>query len=178
MKMFLKVIKVLLNTLITIILIFGTLFIILYVIGIEPYVVETGSMEPGIQRGSLSFINTHVDYDSINENDVIAFSLSSGKKVTHRVIKKTDEGLETKGDSNNISDGISTTRDNYFGKNIFSIPKLGYLVMIIQTARGKIILGTAIIVLLIVGFLFGDSKEKNEKEDSENNKKKANEKEE
>ena len=118
MKIFLKVIKVLINTLVTMILIFGTLFIILFAVGIEPYVVETGSMEPAIQRGSLSFINKHVEYSKINENDVIAFSISSGKKVTHRVIKKTDEGLETKGDSNNVSDGVSTTQDNYFGKNI------------------------------------------------------------
>lgn len=170
MKIFLKVIKVLINTLVTMILFFGTLFIILFAVGIEPYVVETGSMEPAIQRGSLSFINKHVDYSKINENDVIAFSISSGKKVTHRVIKKTDEGLETKGDSNNVSDGVSTTQDNYFGKNIFSIPKLGYFVMLIQTARGKIILGTAIIVLLLIGFLFGEGKKENKTKEAKNTK--------
>ena len=158
MNKILKVIKVLFNTLVTMILILGTLFIFLYVIGIEPFVVETGSMEPTIQRGSVSFINKHVEYDNINENDVIAFSLPSGKKATHRVIKKTDRGLETKGDSNNNSDGISTTNANYVGKNVFSIPKLGYAVMLIQTTKGKIIMGTMILIILILGLLFGDNK--------------------
>ena len=158
MKIFLKVIKVLVNTLVTAILIFGTLFITLFAIGIEPYVVESGSMEPTIQTGSLSFVNKHVDYSSINENDIIAFKLSSGKKATHRVVKKTDEGFETKGDNNDVSDAFLTTENNYVGKNIFSIPKLGYAVMLIQTTKGKIILGTVILVLLILGFLFGEDK--------------------
>lgn len=158
MNKFLKVIKVLINTLVTLILIFGITFIILYVIGIEPYVVETGSMEPTIQKGSLSFINKHEDFNNIKESDVIAFSLPTGKKATHRVVKKTEQGLETQGDSNNARDGIITTPANYVGKNIFSIPKLGYLVMLIQTTKGKIIMGIMIFVLLVVGFLFGDNK--------------------
>lgn len=158
MNKFLKVIKVLINTLMTMILILGSIFILLYIVGIEPYVVETGSMEPTIQRGSLSFINKHEDFNNIKENDVIAFSLPTGKKATHRVIKKTQKGLETQGDSNNSLDGVITTQANYVGKNIFSIPKIGYVVKLIQTVKGKIIMGTLILILLILGFLFGDNK--------------------
>ena len=71
--------------------------------------------------------------------DIIAFKIDSGKYITHRVIKITDEGFETQGDANNISDGISTTKDNYIGKNIFSIPKAGVLIKVIQTTKGKIV---------------------------------------
>ena len=154
----LKVIKAVINALMTMILIFGIIFVLLYVIGIEPFVVESGSMQPTIQTVSLSFINKNVDYEKIKENDVIAFRAQTGNLVTHRVIKITDVGFETKGDSNDISDGVSTTKDNYIGKNIFSIPKAGFLVKIIQTPRGKIILITFIILILIYGFLFGENK--------------------
>lgn len=154
-----KVIEVLANTLMTLILIVGIIFIFLFIIGFEPFVVESGSMQPTIQTGSLSFINKHAKYQDVKENDIIAFTASSGDKVTHRAISITNEGIETKGDSNDRSDGITTTENNFIGKNVFSIPKLGYLVKLIQTTRGKIMLITIIIVILIAGFL-DDAKKK------------------
>jgi len=160
MNKFLKIIKVLVNTLTTTILLLGSIFIFAYIIGIEPYVVETGSMEPNIKRGSLSFINKHADYNSIEENDIIAFSLPTGKKATHRVIRKTERGLETQGDSNSSPDGVITTKSNFVGKNILSIPKIGYFVMFIQTKKGKIIMVTMIMILLILPFLFVDDKKR------------------
>lgn len=151
-----KVIKVLLNALMTVILVLGSAFILLYVIGIEPFVVESGSMEPTIQTGSLSFVNKHINYDNIEENDIIAFKVSTGDRVTHRVIKITDQGFETKGDNNEKTDGILTVRSNYIGKNVFSIPKLGYLVKTLQTTIGRIVFLTFIIVILLSGFLMGN----------------------
>ena len=76
----------------------------------------------------------------------------------HRVISIQNEGLETKGDSNEVSDGITTNESNYIGKNVFNIPQLGYVVKLIQTTRGKILLITIIIVILISGFLDNSSK--------------------
>ena len=167
MEKFKKVIKVLYNALMTLILILGIVFIFLYIIGIEPFVVETGSMKPTIQPGSVSFINKRVDYDKIKEYDVIAFTASTGARVTHRVVKVTDEGFETKGDANENSDGVSTTRNNYIGKNVFSIPKAGVVVKFIQTTKGKIVIVTLIIVILLSGFLMGDnSKGKRYKEET------------
>ena len=156
MNKFIRITKALLNAIMTIILIVGILFIFLYIIGIEPFIVRSGSMEPAIQTGSLSFINKHIKYENIKENDVIAYVATTGDKVTHRAIKITEEGIETKGDSNDNSDGISTTKNNYIGKNVFSIPKLGYFVVTIQTTRGRVILITFIIVLLLAGFLYDD----------------------
>ena len=153
-----KVIKVLINTLMTLILIVGIVFILLLMMGFEPYVVASGSMQPAIQTGSLSFINKHTKYQDVKENDIIAFKASTGDKVTHRAISIKDEGIETKGDSNENSDGITTTESNFIGKNIFSIPKLGYVVKFIQTTRGKIMLITIIIVILITGFVSDDKK--------------------
>ena len=163
MEIFQKVIKVLVNTLVTLILIVGITFIVLFIAGIEPYVVESGSMQPTIETRSVSFINKNIKYQDIKENDIIAFRALSGDKVTHRAINITSEGIETKGDSNENSDGISTKEDNYLGKNIFSIPKAGYAVKFTQTTRGRIILITIIIAILVAGF-FGNSNKSKKKE--------------
>ena len=183
MNKFLSVIKVLINALMTLVIIIGIIFIFLYIIGIEPFVIESGSMEPAIQTGSVSFINKHAKYSEIKENDVIAFKLNAGAKVTHRVIKITDQGFETKGDANENSDGITTTKNNFIGKNIFSIPKLGYVIKLTQTLTGKIILVTIIIIILVVAFFLGDGKKskhmksnddgKNKKENNKDNNKSA-----
>lgn len=170
MEKILKTLKIFLNIILTTIIIVGIIFIILYFIGIQPFVVESGSMEPKIQTGSVCFINKLTKYENIKENDIIAFKLPTGALVTHRVIKVTDEGFETKGDNNDSSDGISTTKDNYIGQNIFSIPKIGFIVKLIQTTRGKIIFGTVILVLFLAGILIGEpSKNKNKKESNKLN---------
>ena len=77
------VIKAFSNALMTLIITVGVIFIALYFIGIVPYVVESGSMEPKIQTGSLSFVNKHINYDNIEENDIIAFKVSTGDIVVN-----------------------------------------------------------------------------------------------
>lgn len=156
MEKFKNVIQIILNELMTLILVVGTAFVILYIIGIEPFVVETGSMQPTIEAGSLSFINRRIKYEDIKVNDVIAFRLPNDTKVTHRVINITGEGLETQGDSNNVSDGISTTKSNYIGKNVFSFPKLGHVVNFMKTTPGRIVLIAIFIVIGLAAFFLAD----------------------
>ncbi len=168
MKNVMKVIKALLDALMTAILIIGSIFIFLCVIGITPFVVESGSMEPFIPVGSLCFVNTHVPFEEIKVQDIIAFQLPNGKKVTHRVVRKNNEMLETKGDSNNKPDGVVTKRDNYIGKSIFTIPKVGFFVKSLQTTKGKIILITFIVLLLVASFCISDKRKgRRFKEDSD-----------
>lgn len=133
--------------------------LILYVIGIHPFVVMSGSMEPSIHTGSVCFVNTNIDYAMIKKGDVIAFSTGTSF-VTHRVIDVTDHGLETQGDANDISDGISVIEENFEGKTLFSIPYAGYLVKFIQTLSGKIICFTIFIVLILASFLIKDNLQK------------------
>ena len=167
---FLNVIKAIINALMTLVIILGLAFIILYLFRIVPFVVETGSMQPAIQTGSISFINKNTKYSSIKENDIIAFTLPNGTRATHRVVKITSEGFITKGDSNKDRDGIITTEDNFIGKNIFSIPRLGFFIKLIQTTRGKIISITIIAVIFLSGILMEDDKKKKVKEDKQEDK--------
>lgn len=106
--------------------------LILFALGIKPYITMSGSMEPEIHTGSVCFVDTKATYGEIQVGDVIAFKASTGGLVTHRVIAITNEGMETKGDSNEVTDGISTTPANFHGKTLFSIPYVGYALKALQ----------------------------------------------
>ena len=153
-----SIVRKIINVLTTLIIVLGGIFLILYICGIVPYVVLSGSMEPTIKTGSLCFINRHADFNDIKEKDVVAFKLENGTLVTHRAIEISDSGITTKGDRNKEQDGSLVTKNNYVGKNILWIPKIGYLVMAFQSTRGKIVLLTCILLLFIIGMLFGDNK--------------------
>ncbi len=163
MNLAMKIIKSILNIIMTIIIIVGSVFVILFCIGIQPYVVESGSMQPDIPTGSLCFINKKAKYEDMKVGDIIAFKINSNAFATHRIVSITNEGFETKGDANNVIDNIITTKDNYIGQNIFSIPYVGLWVLVIQTTRGKIILGTIIIVLFLAAILIGQPSRKKQK---------------
>lgn len=106
--------------------------IILFFCGVRPYITMSGSMEPEIRTGSICFVNTKAKYSDIGEGDIIAYQTSNGGLVTHRVISIADKGMETKGDANDVSDGITTTAANFHGKTLFSIPCVGYIMRFLQ----------------------------------------------
>ena len=89
--------------------------------------------------------------------------MKDGTLVTHRAIKIDDSGIVTKGDNNKVADSNVVNKGNFVGKNLFWIPKVGYVVKAFQTTKGKIIAGALIVVLLVSGFLFGDDKNKEKK---------------
>lgn len=132
----------------------------LYLMGKTPRVIVSGSMEPEIHTGSLAFIDTKVSYEDIEENDIVAFENENGDMVVHRAIAVTDGGIETQGDANDVSDGVTTTEDNFYGQYLFSIPNIGYLLFAIKSRRGIIICVTAIIVYALLGVIIGDDSDK------------------
>lgn len=101
---------------------------VLMLLGFRPYIVLSGSMEPALHVGSICMVNTKAEYDDIHVGDIIAYEAGNGALVTHRVITITAQGMETKGDANEVSDGITTTKENFHGKTIGSIPGIGYIV--------------------------------------------------
>ena len=155
-----KIVKKIINILTTIIICVGGLFLILYILGIVPYVVLSGYMEPYIETGSVCFINKHAKFEDIKEKDVIAFKMKDGTLVTHRAIEINDSGIVTKGDNNKDVDNNIVTKGNFVGKNLFWIPKVGYVIKAFQTTTGRIIAAALILLLLVSGFLFGDDNKK------------------
>jgi len=156
--------KKILNFLSTV-LTFGLLLCIISLVismamGIRPYVVLSGSMEPTIHTGSMCFVNTNKNYEEIKEKDIIAFESARGQLVTHRAINITEEGIETKGDNNDVSDGITTTEKNFKGLTLFSIPYLGYISKFIATKNGIIITVSVVVMLMVLNLIFREMKKK------------------
>ena len=129
------------------------LLFVLWVLGFEPKIVASGSMEPEIKIGSLCLVNTKADFDHIKNGDIIAYRAKDGTQVTHRVMEKTLNGLVTKGDANPVTDGIVITKQNYIGKTAVSIPYLGYVFAFLQTTAGKLIIMGCVLLLVIIQFV-------------------------
>lgn len=120
---------------------------------IRPYVVMSGSMEPVIHTGAVSYIDTSVEFDQIVNEDIIAFS-SKGKNVTHRVYQVNgDSTLTTKGDANRTPDIRKVSEDDYIGRYIVSIPYLGYAVVFFQDTPNIYFAVAFILLINIAGNL-------------------------
>ena len=126
-------------------------------IGLQPYVVLSGSMEPTYHVGSLIYVKD-VDYRELRAGDPITYMISQDTVVTHRIIEVlVDENdpnvlrYFTKGDANEVPDGSSVHYRNIIGKPVFSIPYLGYVSDYIQNPPGKYvaIAGAALLILLV-----------------------------
>ena len=128
-------------------------------VGIRTFIVRSGSMEPAIWTGSLCFVDTRIEYDDIQVNDIVAFQRGN-LLVTHRVIKISEEGFVTKGDNNDVIDGTITTKDNFIGKNFFSVRWMGYIVGWLQTKQGKMTAFAYVASFVIVQGILSCLKEK------------------
>lgn len=158
-----KIISGILNTFFISICIVALVFGVCFCMGIHPYIVQSGSMEPEIYTGSLVFVDTKYDYESLEIGNVIAFEPAKGTLVTHRIIDIENGLIETKGDNNDVSDGFSTSEENYRGLTKFAIPKIGYFFAWIQTKRGIILSVTIGIALLILDFAVSSNNKDEEK---------------
>ena len=132
----------------------AVLLAVLYLCGIRLYHVKSGSMGELLPVGCVCFVNTHADFADLQAGDIIAFRVSDEMLVTHRAIAVTAEGIRTQGDENETPDPDPVTAENYIGKTVFALPRIGAVLGFLQTFTGKILLGTAILLLLGAGFFY------------------------
>ena len=154
-----KIVKTIWNTLTTVLVAAVVLLAILLagvrIVGLTPFAVLSGSMEPAYQVGSLIYVQK-VTPESIREGDPITFVLNEDLVVaTHRVvaIDSSNSLFYTKGDANDVPDAAPVHFENLLGKPIFTVPKLGYVSSFLSTQKGMILAGTAVLVLLILVFI-------------------------
>ena len=88
--------------------------------------------------------------NDIKEGDIIAYGLSGGVSVLHRVVEtdKNSRIWRTKGDANEVSDPGAVSYEQYLGKMIFSLPYVGYLISVFK--RRSIWLGTITVGILLI----------------------------
>lgn len=116
--------------------------------------VLSGSMEPTFMTGSIIAIKPVEDPTTLKKDDVITFTESKDKLVTHRIIEviKTGENTmyRTQGDNNKDPDTNPVLAENVIGVySDFTIPYAGYLNNFIQSKNGVLFLLVLPGVLLI-----------------------------
>jgi len=122
----------------------GITLLVLYVVssnfnifgGLQPYVVQSGSMEPSIMTGDVVVIHEKAEYVL---NDVITFRDNSNHIITHRIVSvEHDNGTTyaTKGDANRTGDKEVIQGDQIIGAVALVIPKLGFIVAFAKSKYG------------------------------------------
>jgi signal peptidase len=172
-----KTIKRVWNTITTILV---SLMVILAVLlwgvkllGMDVFVVQSGSMEPAYHVGSLVYVKP-VDVAELKAGDVITFELGAGVRGTHRIVEvQNTEGqlsFITKGDNNEYVDASPVNPDRIIGKVRFTIPQLGYLITYVQQPPGTYITLSVVAVLLLLTILpdiiFPEEKKSNKQEET------------
>lgn len=127
--------------------------LVLFLFGIRPYAVRTGSMEPAVPKGSLCFVNHRAAFEEVREGDVIAFK-SGEMFVTHRAVSVHNGGITTKGDANNNVDAARVTGESYIGKTVFWLPFLGELPLFAQSGSGRFVFAGIFLAFVLGGILY------------------------
>lgn len=151
-------------------------------VGLTPYTVASGSMEPEYPVGSLIYVR-EISPQEIREGDVITFYLEDGKTVaTHQVYKidREEELFYTQGINNRDSEGnilqdaSPVAYSSVLGCPAAVIPYLGYVNHFCATAPGiYILIGTAVLVPVISIFIDRwNGKEVQDRKKEKSNKKK------
>ena len=125
-------------------------------VGLTPYTVLSGSMEPTYPVGSVIYV-TETDPAELEVGEAITFRLPSGTVVTHGIEAILGENPQnrsflTKGEANETADGEPVPAAAVIGKPVFALPYLGYLSEFIRQPVGLITLGGICLATLILTF--------------------------
>lgn len=149
-----KIFKIFINTLLFFLIAVGLLVLFSFVKipgNYKIFTVQSGSMEPAIQTGSLIFVKPLNDYSI---GDIVTKKTDDPKMtITHRIISKNEvDGqsfFETKGDANDSADDGTFGKDLIIGKEFLSIPYLGYVTSFAKTQVGIILIIVIPAVIII-----------------------------
>lgn len=108
---------------------------------IQFFIIISGSMSPYINTGEMVITLKKSDY---KVNDVITFLENESYFVTHRIIRKEENGFVTKGDFNNREDKNIVQNSQIKGKVIFHSKILAIVF------KYRIIINLMIIIILII----------------------------
>jgi signal peptidase I len=109
--------------------------------GFRPAFVPSHSMEPLINQGDLVLVGP-TDADTVKVGDIVLYELPNRQRVLHRVadIRTGESGGREyifKGDNNNTEDLMPVKSDQFIGKYIGRVPKLGWVPIRFNQLIGK-----------------------------------------
>lgn len=130
------------------------------IFGYQIKTVLSGSMEPGIQTGSIIAVEAGGDMTKFKKNDVITFKEEEDILITHRIVEVINSGenvlYRTKGDNNNAPDMNPVLSENVVAQYTgVTIPYIGYFINFSQSKNGAfLLLIPGILLLCYSGFIF------------------------
>lgn len=133
---------------------------ILPMTGRPTFVVAGGSMEPTMPIGSAVVVEP-VDPGKLAVGDVVSLrSGEHGALFTHRIIRIAQRDgriwLETKGDANAEPDPSLTPASAVIGREIFTLPLVGYLISLFSIPSGVVFVLSLGLVLLLAAWSLDD----------------------
>lgn len=93
-------------------------------LGYQPVVVTSGSMEPSIRTADV-VIASATDGKDLQIGTVINFDVGNSPTL-HRIVEVTDQGYRTSGDANRVGDSTVVTPDVVSGVGTVVVPFVGY----------------------------------------------------
>lgn len=150
-----KILNILRIISIVIILFLAAIVFIPNILGITPTIDLLGTMKPKISKGSISYVNRGCKYNDIKENDIIQIRMyNQDIMVRVKSKNKKDNTLNVKGDAESKQEIKVISKKEFIGKHVFSIPKVGFLVLFLQRFFFlTIILVIIIVISLIIDFM-------------------------
>ena len=130
------------------------------VVGVTPFTVLTGSMQPALDPGDVVLSEKRSPLD-VRPGDVVTFHDPSrhGELVTHRVeaMRRRDAVMTfvTKGDANDVSERWSVPVDGTIGRAVLNVPKVGHVLQRAGSREGKLALIAVPAFLLVMIELVG-----------------------
>lgn len=121
---------------------------------VKPFIVLTGSMNPSIPQGSIIFVQR--GFENIKVGDIITFKRPDKPvdNVTHRIVGETTldnkVAYRTKGDANDGDDMWVVRKEAIWGKALFSVPLLGYLISFSKTKVGVLLVIALPLIIITV----------------------------
>jgi signal peptidase len=115
--------------------------------GYEIKTVLSGSMEPGIQTGSIVALKPGGDMNRFQKGDVITFMSEDNILITHRIVEATVNSAtgeaiyRTKGDNNDAADMNPVSSANVVAQYTgTTVPYVGYAMNFAVSKAGSVIL--------------------------------------
>lgn len=125
------------------------------ILGLQTYVVLSGSMEPYYHVGSVIYVK-EVPPESLQVGDDISFYISENTIATHRIVEVLGSGsslrFRTKGTANTTTDE-PIPQDRVLGQVVGTIPLLGYLFDFVKHPPGTYITLAAATLMVLAAFV-------------------------
>ena len=155
-----RVAGILADAIIVILLLLVVAFAGVRLVGLTPYAVLSGSMEPQFPVGSLIYVRD-ADPASIQPGDAVTFAKSSGVIATHQAYEVDTEqqlirtqGIANKnGDGTIMQDAEPVPFSNVIGVPVACIPLLGYVNTFVTSAPGMIVVAAVAVAAVAATFV-------------------------